>query len=53
MQAFTIYGKLQNKLLPILAKSKLGDDNTILDVMFETNPLDKVTCLYFIFIYYF
>lgn len=43
MQTFTVYGKEQQNLLPILAKSKLGKENAILNVMFETNPLDKVS----------
>lgn len=49
MHSFTVYGKQQHNLLPILAKSKLGKENAILNVMFETNPMDKVNSLIFVF----
>lgn len=43
MQSFSIFGKQINDMIPVIAKSKLSEnDLTILDIGFETNPLDKV-----------
>lgn len=43
MKEFTVFGDKQNEYTPIMVKSILGQttDNSLLDIKFETNPLDK------------
>lgn len=42
INSFSVFGKQQRGIIPILAKSKTSSlDQTILDIGFETNPLDK------------
>lgn len=42
MQTFSVFGAQQGEMVPVMAKSKISStDKTILDIAFETNPLDK------------
>lgn len=43
MKEFTVFGYKQSDFMPIMVKSILGhkSDNSLLDIKFEMNPLDK------------
>lgn len=41
MKELTISGLRQGEVLPIMVKSQLEGSDTLLDVSFETNPMDK------------
>lgn len=47
MKEFTVFGYKQKDILPVIVKSILNhtSDNSLLDVKFEINPLDKVCCV--------
>lgn len=44
MKEFTVFGYKQADVVPVVVKSILGQtvDNSLLDIKFEMNPLDKV-----------
>lgn len=44
MKEFTVFGYKQKDFVPVVVKSILGQttDNSLLDIAFEMNPLDKV-----------
>lgn len=41
MQELMVYGLQQKQYLPVMVQSQLETTNCLLDVMFESNPLDK------------
>lgn len=41
MRELTVYGLQQKQYLPVLIQSQLETTQSLLDVMFESNPLDK------------
>lgn len=41
MQELMVYGLQQKKYLPVMIQSQLETTSSLLDVMFESNPLDK------------
>lgn len=43
MQELTVYGLQQKQYLPVMIQSQIESANSLLDVMFESNPIDK-TC---------
>jgi vacuolar protein sorting-associated protein 13A/C len=43
IEGFTVFGLKQDNILPQLATSKEQDSKALLDVVFETHPLDD-TC---------
>lgn len=47
MKEFTVFGCKQQDFVPVVVKSILGQttDNSLLDINFEMNPLDKVRFL--------
>ena len=47
MKEFTVFGHKQTDHLPVMVKSRLDSivDETLLDIKFEMNPIDKVTQL--------
>lgn len=47
MKEFTVFGCKQQDVVPVVVKSMLGQttDNSLLDIKFEMNPLDKVRLL--------
>lgn len=49
MKAFTVFGYKQKDIVPVVVKSILGQtvDDSLLDIKFEMNPLDKVRYLVF------
>lgn len=43
IQTFTVFGVKQSEIIPMIVSSKVGALNTtLLDVAFETNPIDKL-----------
>lgn len=41
MQELMVYGLQQKQYLPVMIQSQLETTNSLLDVMFESNPIDK------------
>jgi hypothetical protein len=46
MKELTVTGLQQAEFLPIMVQSKVETTKSLLDIMFETNPLDKVCCVH-------
>lgn len=51
MKEFTVFGLKQHDYIPVMVKSKIGQnvDTNLLSIKFEMNPLDKV-CAFIIHI---
>lgn len=42
MKELTVTGLQQEEYLPIMVQSRVESTKSLLDIMFETNPMDKV-----------